>query len=61
MAKYKGKSVLKGIAIGRIYWYKKQEYQVVKTEVPDSAAEEKRLNDAIETAKERLPRYMRKH
>lgn len=54
MAKYKGKSVLKGIAIGRIYWYKKQEYQVVKTEVPDSAAEEKRLNDAIETAKEQL-------
>lgn len=54
MAKYKGKSVLKGIAIGRIYLYKKQEYQVVKTEVPDSAAEERRLYDAIEAAKEQL-------
>ena len=35
MEKYTGKSVLKGIAIGRIYWYQKQDYQVIKTEVEE--------------------------
>ena len=40
MEKYTGKSVLKGIAIGRIYWYQKQEYQVAQTKVQDTGAEE---------------------
>lgn len=54
MEKYTGKSVLKGIAIGRIYWYRKQEYRVEKVETADSEAEKKRFADALETAKEQL-------
>jgi len=37
MEKYTGKSVLKGIAIGRIYWYRKQDYQVEKVETAQVA------------------------
>ncbi len=54
MERYTGKSVLKGIAIGRIYWYRKQHYQVVRTEVPDKEAEKRRFADAVETAKVQL-------
>ena len=54
MEKYTGKSVLKGIAIGRIYWYRKQDYQVVKTEVPDKEAEKRRFAEAVETAQAQL-------
>lgn len=54
MKKYIGKSVVKGIAVGRIYWYRKQNYEVVKKEVPDSEAERMRLEEAVETAKEQL-------
>ncbi len=54
MERYTGKSVLKGIAIGRIYWYRKQQYQVVRTEVSDKEAEKKRFADAVETAKQQL-------
>ncbi len=54
MEKYKGKSVLKGIAIGKIYWYKKQEYEVVKSRSKDSAVERKRFEEAVETAKIQL-------
>lgn len=54
MEKYTGKSVLKGIAIGRIYWYEKQDYQVVMTEVPDKEAEKERFVKAVETAKDQL-------
>ncbi len=54
MERYTGKSVLKGIAIGRIYWYRKQQYQVVRTEVSDKEAEKGRFADAVKTAKEQL-------
>lgn len=54
MEKYTGKSVLKGIAVGRVYWYKKQTYEVVKATVPNSESEQKRFEAAIETAKEQL-------
>ena len=54
MEKYTGKSVLKGIAIGRIYWYHKQDYQVVKTEVSDKEAEKRRFAKAVETAQAQL-------
>ncbi|MDD6202785.1 MAG: phosphoenolpyruvate--protein phosphotransferase [Lachnospiraceae bacterium] len=54
MKTYIGKSVLKGIAVGRIYWYHKQTYEVVKTQIADSAQEQKRFEDAVETAKEQL-------
>lgn len=54
MKKYFGKSVVKGIAVGRIYWYRKQGYEVAKKRVSDSEAENKRFEDAVETAKEQL-------
>ncbi|MCM1087270.1 MAG: phosphoenolpyruvate--protein phosphotransferase [Muribaculaceae bacterium] len=54
MEKYTGKSVLKGIAIGRICWYQKQEYQVVKTAIEDKEAERSRFENAVEQAKTQL-------
>ncbi len=54
MEKYTGKSVLRGIAIGRIYRYEKSDYQVVKTEISDTEAEKERLLNAVETAKNQL-------
>ncbi len=54
MNKYNGKSVLKGIAVGRIFLYQKQAYQVVKTEITDIDAEICRYKQAVETAKEQL-------
>ncbi len=54
MKKYTGKSVLKGIAVGRIYWYRKQSCEVIKTKISDCEAEIKRFEDAVEAAKEQL-------
>lgn len=54
MKKYTGKSVLNGIAVGRIYWYGKPDYEVVKTSVSDSEEEKKRFENAVESAKEQL-------
>ena len=54
MDKYIGKSVLKGIAVGRIHWYQKQSYEVVKRTVADADAEKSRFEEAIETAKDQL-------
>lgn len=54
MKKYSGKSVLKGIAVGRIYWYRKQNYEVVKTQISDCENEKKRFEEAVETAKIQL-------
>ncbi len=54
MKKYTGKSVLKGIAVGRIYWYRKQSCEVIKTKISDCEAEIKRFEDAVKAAKEQL-------
>ena len=54
MEKYSGKSVLRGIAVGRIYWYQKQNYEVVRTQVSDTEAEIDRFRKAAGTAKEQL-------
>ena len=54
MEKYTGKSVLKGIAIGRICWYQKPDSQVVKTKITDCEAEIGRFTEAVETAKSQL-------
>ena len=54
MEKYIGKSVLKGIAVGRIYWYQKQDYRIVKTPVSDTDAELGRFKQAVETAQVQL-------
>lgn len=54
MDKYIGKSVLKGIAIGRIHWYQKQSYEIVKRTVTDADAEQSRFEEAVEAAKDQL-------
>lgn len=54
MEKYCGKSVVKGIAIGRIYLYKKTDYRVTDQKVSDCEAETARFLAAVETAKEQL-------
>ena len=45
-----GKSVLKGIAIGKIYLYEKQEYVLKQKQVADAEAEVARFEAAKETA-----------
>ena len=45
-----GKSVLKGIAIGKIYLYEKQEYVLEQKQVTDAEAEVARFEAAKETA-----------
>lgn len=54
MKKYVGKSVVKGIAIGRIYLHKKTDYQVTDQKVSDIAAEFDRFTAAVEQAKGQL-------
>lgn len=49
-----GKSVLKGIAIGKIYLYKKQEYQLTKENVEDVSKEVERVEAAKSKAEEQL-------
>ena len=45
---FQGKSVYKGIAMGPIVVFKKNDYQVKRTRIEDTEAEKKRLSDAIE-------------
>ena len=49
-----GKSVLKGIAIGKIYLYEKQEYVLEQKQVADAEAEVARFEAAKETASGQL-------
>ena len=46
MVTFSGKSVLKGVAIGKMYIFKKQEYTMEKKRVEDVEAEVSRFNDA---------------
>jgi len=54
MLKFSGKSVLSGVAIGKLYIFKKQEYTLTKEKVEDVEAEVTRFQDACEKAKEQL-------
>ncbi|MDE6602820.1 MAG: phosphoenolpyruvate--protein phosphotransferase [Lachnospiraceae bacterium] len=56
MDKYTGKSVMRGIAIGRVYLYKKVDIQVTDQRVPDVAAEKERFFAAVDRAKAQLTR-----
>ena len=49
-----GKSVLNGVAIGKIYLYKKQEYVLEKKQIEDAEAEIARFETAKEKATEQL-------
>ena len=54
MVKCTGKSVLKGIAIGKIYVYRKKEFTLVKTHIDDIETELKRFNLAVAEAERQL-------
>lgn len=54
METYSGISVMKGIAVGRIFLYRKVRYQVADHKVPDPAAELVRFLAAAEQARCRL-------
>lgn len=56
MERYIGKSVMRGIAIGRVYLYQKADIQVTDRKVPDPAAEKERFLAAVEQAKAQLTR-----
>ena len=60
MLKFSGKSVLAGVAIGKLYIFKKQEYTLVKETVADAEAEVARFQDACEKAKEQLGKLYEK-
>lgn len=54
MEKYSGKSVVQGIAIGRIYLYKKTDYRVTDRKVSDIDSETAHFLAAVEAAKGQL-------
>lgn len=54
MNRYVGKSVLKGVAVGRVFCYQKQDYHIEQTKVQDVDAELARFQKAVEKAKEQL-------
>ncbi len=54
MVKCTGKSVLKGIAVGRLYVYRKKEFTLVKTHVDDVEGELKRFDLAVNEAERQL-------
>lgn len=54
MNRYVGKSVLKGVAVGRVFCYQKQEIHIEQTKVQDVEAELSRFQKAVEKAKEQL-------
>ena len=60
MLKFSGKSVLSGVAIGKLYIFKKQEYTLVREIVADAEAEVARFQDACEKAKEQLGKLYEK-
>ena len=60
MLKFSGKSVLAGVAIGKLYIFKKQEYTLVREFVADTEAEVARFQDACEKAKDQLGKLYEK-
>ena len=54
MEKYTGKSIFKGIAIGKILFYKKGEQPVKRVKIEDTAEQIKRYEDARAKAAEQL-------
>lgn len=60
MLKFSGKSVLPGVAIGKMYIFKKQEYTLVKEKVEDTEAEVVRFQEACEKGKAQLEKLYEK-
>lgn len=60
MEQYTGKSIFKKIAIGRVYFYEKNEYQVKREKIEDPEQEIKRLEAAKVVAISQLDRIYQK-
>lgn len=60
MEQYKGKSIFKKMAIGKIFYYEKNQTSVKREKVEDVEAEVTRFNEAKETAKGQLERLFEK-
>lgn len=60
MRTFQGKSVINGVAIGKIFLYKKGEQQVKRTKTEDTAAEVTRFHQAQEAAIEQLQKLYEK-
>lgn len=60
MEQYTGKSIFKKIAIGRVYFYEKSEYQVKREKIEDPEQEIKRLEAAKVVAISQLDRIYQK-
>lgn len=54
MIRFRGKSVLQGIVVGKIYVYRKSEYVPIKIQVENTKKEMERFLKAVEEAKEQL-------
>ena len=54
MQSFQGKSVYKGIVLGPVVVFKKNDYQVKRTKIDDADAEIGRVMQAVEEAKEQL-------
>ena len=54
MLKCSGKSVLKGIAVGKIYLYRKKEFVLTQDKIEDAEAEVLRFEEARQKACEQL-------
>lgn len=60
MMEFSGKSVLSGVAIGKVYIFKKQEYTLMKGIVSDTDAEITRFRESCEKAKKQLVKLFEK-
>ena len=60
MYTFNGKSVLKGVAIGKLYIFKKQEYTMEKKQVEDVEAEVVRFNEARKKGMKQLAKLYTK-
>ncbi len=54
MIKCTGKSVLKGVAIGKIYVYQKKEFTLTPKQIEDVSKEQERFDQALQGAEEQL-------
>lgn len=54
MSKFYGKSVYKGIAMGRVLLFSNNDNQIKRTKIDDTEAEKRRVTDAVELACEQL-------
>ena len=60
MEQYKGKSIFKKMAIGKIFYYEKNQTAVKREKVEDVEAEAARFDSAREKAKEQLQHMFEK-